>query len=170
MLNFYYFFFTALCPSDWITGPDKNKCFQYIGESQSWDASEVHCKSLRGHLAALTSFQELTSVQNLCGEINNGCWIGGRGVNSTFDATWQWSDNTSHWNESLFPGIYIHSNCTNSSCHGTNSVDSCTLVKNGSTSLIGERCNVPHASICMIDRGMYLTYILDFVHLHFHIT
>ncbi|RVW26546.1 C-type lectin receptor-like tyrosine-protein kinase [Vitis vinifera] len=135
----------ALCPPDWITGPDKNKCFRYIGNPQSWDVSEAYCKSLGGHLAALTSFQELSSVQNLCGESNNGCWVGGRGVNSTFGAGWKWSDNTSHWNESIFP------NCTNSSCHIKNSVDSCTLVTNGSTFLIGERCNMSHASICMID-------------------
>ncbi|XP_034711195.1 C-type lectin receptor-like tyrosine-protein kinase At1g52310 [Vitis riparia] len=135
----------ALCPPDWITGPDKNKCFRHIGNPQSWDVSEAYCKSLGGHLAALTSFQELSSVQNLCGESNNGCWVGGRRVNSTFGAGWKWSDNTSHWNESIFP------NCTNSSCHIKNSVDSCTLVTNGSTSLIGERCNMSHASICMID-------------------
>lgn len=141
-----------MCPPDWITGPDKNKCFRYIGNSQSWDVSEAYCKSLGGHLAALTSFQELSSVQNLCGESNNSCWVGGRGVNSTFGAGWKWSDNTSHWNESIFP------NCTNSSCHIKNSVDSCTLVTNGSTFLIGERCNMSHASICMIDIGMPLTY------------
>ena len=150
---------TALCPSDWIIGPDKNKCFGFIRNPQSWDVSEAYCKSLGGNLAALTSFQELTVVQNLCGEINNGCWVGGRGINSTFDAGWKWSDNTSHWNESLFPGISLHSNCTNSSCHIANSGYSCTLVKNGSTSLIGERCNVSHASICMTDMGMHLTYI-----------
>ena len=143
---------TALCPPDWITGPDKNKCLRYIGNPQSWDVSEAYCKSLGGHLAALTSFQELSSVQNLCGESNNDCWVGGRGVNSTFGAGWKWSDNTSHWNESIFP------NCTNSSCHIKNSVDSCTLVTNGSTFLIGERCNMSHASICMIDIGMPLTY------------
>ncbi|KAK9267353.1 hypothetical protein L1049_009778 [Liquidambar formosana] len=113
--------------------------------------SETQCKGYGGHLAALTSSQELSFVRNLCGETINGCWVGGRGINSTVGFGWKWSDSTLQWNESIFPGLPSVSSCSNLSCHSNNSVDSCTSVTNGRTFLVGERCNMSHAFICMLD-------------------
>ncbi|KAK9267729.1 hypothetical protein L1049_010162 [Liquidambar formosana] len=141
----------APCPSGWVISPNKSKCFGYNGSSQSWDDSETQCKGYGGHLAALTSSQELSFVRNLCGETINGCWVGGRGINSTVGFGWKWSDSTLQWNESIFPGLPSISSCSNLSCRSNNSVDSCTLVTNGKTFLVGERCNMSHAFICMLD-------------------
>ncbi|KAJ0017946.1 hypothetical protein Pint_12074 [Pistacia integerrima] len=141
----------APCPSGWVISPDKSKCFRYIGGNQSWDQSEIQCKDLGGHLAALTSYEELNSVQKLCGETSNGCWTGGRGINTTVGLNWKWSDNVTQWNESVSLRGSLHSSCTNFPCHVNASVDLCILVTNGSTSLVVERCSASHASICMIN-------------------
>ncbi|GAV69228.1 Lectin_C domain-containing protein/Pkinase_Tyr domain-containing protein [Cephalotus follicularis] len=137
------------CPSGWVIGPNKTKCFRYVDSFRSWDESEADCIGFGGHLAALTSYDELSFVLKLCGQIFNGCWIGGRGVNSTVGLDWEWSDNTSYWNKTIFTGISLHSTCTNVSCH--TSADLCTLVTNGSSSIVDEICNVSHPSICMLD-------------------
>lgn len=144
---------TTPCPTGWDISPDKSKCFQYIRSTKSWNDSETICKGYGGHLAALTSFQELSSVRGLCGDVVNGCWVGGRAVNSTVGFHWKWSDNTSYGNESIFPATPVQSNCTNLPCHINDSFDLCTLVTNGSTTLLAERCNVSHTFICMIDTG-----------------
>ncbi|CAB4316509.1 unnamed protein product [Prunus armeniaca] len=143
----------APCPSGWILGPDKRKCFGYMSSRQPWNESETRCKSYNGNLAAFKTSQELASAQNLCAETISGCWVGGRGVNSTIGLGWNWSDNTSYWNESLFPGEPLQSICSNISCHTNSSIDVCILVTNGSTSLLVERCNMSHAFICMVDLG-----------------
>ncbi|XWS67380.1 hypothetical protein CRYUN_Cryun04dG0002400 [Craigia yunnanensis] len=138
------------CPSGWVIAPNKSKCFGYNDSFQSWDESEIRCKQYHGHLAALTSFEELRFAQDLCDQIVNGCWVGGRVSNSTVSFGWKWSDNTSLWNESVL-GLTAQSNCTKSSCHANTSVDLCTLVKNGSEPLVSERCNASHAFLCMVD-------------------
>ncbi|KAG6659163.1 C-type lectin receptor-like tyrosine-protein kinase At1g52310 [Carya illinoinensis] len=143
----------APCRAGWVSDPDKSKCFGYMRSPKSWNESEALCNRYGGHLAALTSFQELNFALRLCGEVINGCWVGGRGNNSTVGFGWKWSDNTSYWNESIFHGAPVPSSCTNLSCHTNNSFDLCTLVTNGSTSLISERCNISHAFICMHDIG-----------------
>ncbi|XP_059625514.1 C-type lectin receptor-like tyrosine-protein kinase At1g52310 [Cornus florida] len=139
----------APCPSGWVISPSKMKCFRSIASSQSWGKSETHCKVYNGHLAALTSFQELSFVQKLCGETASECWVGGKGVNSTIGFGWKWSDNTSNWNESIIPEAF--SSCPNSSCHIDNSIDLCTLVSKGTTLLRAERCNIPHDFMCMLE-------------------
>lgn len=65
---------------------------------------------------------------------------------------WKWSDNASHWNQSIQPIFHeepSNSSCANMPCH----VDMCTLLTNSSKFLIGERCNVSHPFICMIGIG-----------------
>lgn len=122
-----------------------------MGNSQSWKESENECKRNGGHLAALTSFQEIDLARSLCNDVVNSCWVGGRVVNSTTGFSWKWSDNTSHWNESILSGTNFHFN--------NNSFDLCTVVTNVSTPFTIERCNKSHAFICMLDIGMYL-YIM----------
>lgn len=134
------------CHSGWVISPNKSKCFGFIGSSRSWDESESQCKANGGHLAALTSSQELNFARKLCGENVNGCWVGGR---NAVGFGWKWSDNTSQWNDSIFAGGPSLSNCTNFSCHVNTSVDLCTLVTNRPTIFVGERCNASHAFICM---------------------
>lgn len=140
------------CPTGWKIGPNKNKCFTYIGSSLPWDRSEALCQSSNGHLAALMSVEDLSFVQSLCAGNNKGCWVGGRGYNSTLGFGWKWSDNISSWNESVFPGQPFHLNCKNASCNNTNPRDSCTLVANGRVALLGERCTTSHGLVCMLDR------------------
>lgn len=137
------------CPADWKIGPQKDNCFKYIGDSLSWDKSEALCHDDNGHLAALTSVQDLNFVQTLCAGSSNGCWVGGRGYNSSLGFAWKWSDNMSHWNESVFPGEPFRINCSNPSCNSASLENSCTLVTNGRVTLVGERCNTSHGLICM---------------------
>ncbi|XP_059452256.1 C-type lectin receptor-like tyrosine-protein kinase At1g52310 isoform X2 [Corylus avellana] len=143
----------APCPNGWVIGPNKSKCFGYTRSPQSWNESETLCKGYGGHLAALTSFQELSFAHSLCGEVANSCWVGGRVINSTIGVGWKWSDNTSYWNESIFPDATAQSNCSSLSCHINNSFDLCTLVNNGSASLVSEKCNTSHTFLCMLDIG-----------------
>ncbi|KAM0977702.1 hypothetical protein ACFX13_014022 [Malus domestica] len=140
------------CPAGWILGPNRRKCFGYTRSPQPWNESETHCKSYNGNLAAFKTSQELAFAQNLCAE-TSGCWVGGRGVNSTIGLGWNSSDNTSYWNGSLFHVEPLQSICSNISCHTNSSVDVCILVTNRSTSLLAERCNTSHAFICMVDLG-----------------
>ncbi|KAM0989894.1 hypothetical protein ACFX2I_008469 [Malus domestica] len=140
------------CPTGWILGPNRRKCFGYMRSAQPWNESETHCKSYNGNLAAFKTSQELTFAQILCAE-TSGCWVGGRGVNSTIGLGWKWFDNTSYWNGSFFPGEPLQSICSNISCHTNSSVDVCILVANRSTSLSAERCNTSRAFICMVDLG-----------------
>lgn len=131
---------------------------------KSWNESEALCNRYGGHLATLTSFQELNFVLKLCGEVINGCWVGGRGINSTVGFGWKWSDNASYWNESMFLGASVPSSCPNSSCHTNNSFDLCTLVTNVSKSLISERCNMSHAFVCMFDMGMHFLSLSSYMY------
>lgn len=139
------------CPKGWILGPHKRKCFGYIRSPKSWNESETYCKSYSGQLAVFATSQELSFAQNLCVENISGCWVGGRGVNSTSGLYWHWSDNTSYWNVSLFPGKPLQSICSNMSCHTNSSIDVCILVTTGPKSLLVERCHLPHPFICMVD-------------------
>ncbi|KAL2473995.1 C-type lectin receptor-like tyrosine-protein kinase [Forsythia ovata] len=82
----------ASCPSGWISNPSNTKCFKYIANNQSWDESETHCKANNGHLAAVTSLQELSFIQKLCSENASGCWVGGRGINGKDGLGWKWSE------------------------------------------------------------------------------
>ncbi|XVE48443.1 hypothetical protein DITRI_Ditri01bG0002700 [Diplodiscus trichospermus] len=138
------------CPSGWVIGPNKSKCFGYNNSLQSWNESEIHCKQYHGHLAGLSSFQELSFARDLCSQVVNGCWVGGRVTNSTVSTGWTWSDTTLLWNESVL-GLTAQFNCANLSCPVNTSVDLCALVKNGSEHLVSERCNASHAFLCMVD-------------------
>ncbi|KAE9461521.1 hypothetical protein C3L33_06569, partial [Rhododendron williamsianum] len=122
-----------------------------MARSQSWNESETQCNGYHGHLAAVTSFQELSFVQNMCGDVANGCWVGGRDINSQAYLGWKWSDNTSEWNDSIIVRAPLHSGCTNLSCYAKTSNEWCTLVTNETTPLVAERCNGTHYFICMLD-------------------
>ncbi|KAL0352655.1 UNVERIFIED_CONTAM: C-type lectin receptor-like tyrosine-protein kinase [Sesamum angustifolium] len=132
------------CPSGSSGNPSNTRCFKFVASNESWDESEKQCTSYDGHLAAVTSLQELFVLQKLCGENSEACWVGGR----VMDENWEWSDNTSYWNESISP---IHSGCTNQSCFSNNLTDFCTLMINGTASLVAQRCNMSHAFLCMLD-------------------
>ncbi|KAJ9162705.1 hypothetical protein P3X46_022461 [Hevea brasiliensis] len=141
----------AWCHSGWDISPNKNKCLKYLENSLSWVESENLCKSYGGHLAALTSSQELSFAKQLCGQIANSCWVGGRDIDSTVGFDWKWSDNSSYWNKSIFAGPSSDSNCTSLPCRNNTGGDFCTLLNNGTTCLMEERCNMSHAFICMLD-------------------
>ncbi|KAL8107505.1 C-type lectin receptor-like tyrosine-protein kinase At1g52310 [Apium graveolens] len=139
----------GLCPSNWTLSPSKQKCFRYIENSTSWEKSENHCQGNDGHLAAVDSLQELRFVQKLCGEVGNGCWVGGRSNNSTIAVDWRWSDNTS-WNETIIPQTHLRSSCKNLACQNEEKLSLCTLTSTNGTNLNTGRCNSSHAYICMI--------------------
>ncbi|KAK7328732.1 hypothetical protein VNO77_22849 [Canavalia gladiata] len=140
----------APCPSGWVTDPNKTKCFLHNGSPQSWNDSENCCNKYGGHLVSLTSLQELQFAQSLCGESINSCWIGGR-LNSTAGYQWIWSDN-SQWNKSMFPFVDVPPNCTETGlCHKNSADNLCTVMTNSSRSLMSERCDNPHASLCILD-------------------
>ncbi|KAJ8766025.1 hypothetical protein K2173_020541 [Erythroxylum novogranatense] len=139
------------CPSGWDINSNKSKCFKYIGDSRSWDEAESSCRGYNGHLAALTSYDELNFSQVLCVQNVNGCWAGGRGININSTSNWKWSDNTSRWDDSLLDRGHLPLSCSNISCSDNNVADWCTLVTNGTTRLVGERCYSSHSFICMRD-------------------
>lgn len=131
----------------------KRKCFHYIENSTSWDESENQCQGNHGHLAAVDSLQELKFVQKLCGEVVNGCWIGGKSNISATGVDWRWSDHTS-WNATIIPQTHIRSNCTDLSCQNEEKISLCTLTsETNGTILSTGRCNSSHAYICMIYIG-----------------
>lgn len=148
------FCLTAWCPSGWAISPTKSKCFKLIWRFKSWNESENRCMRYGGHLAGLTSSEELSLAQKLCGQAANGCWAGGRMMNSTIGFIWKWSNNTSHMNKSIVPEPFPL-NCTSLSCRNSIAADLCSLV-NGTADLVAERCNTSHAFICMRDVGMPL--------------
>ncbi|XP_019417606.1 PREDICTED: C-type lectin receptor-like tyrosine-protein kinase At1g52310 [Lupinus angustifolius] len=138
-----------LCPTGWVIDPNKTKCFLHVGRSKSWNESETCCNIYGGHLASLKSLQELHFAQSLCNGSTNSCWIGGRRVNYTASYEWAWSDN-SQWNSSIFHLSNFSSNCTLHSCYMNYTDNLCTLMTN-SSALVGERCNNPHSSVCVLD-------------------
>lgn len=141
------------CDPGWFSSPNGKKCFKYNATSLQWDESEIYCNGFGGNLAAITSSEELNFVQKLCGNDSNGCWVGGKSINTTAGFGWKWSDNEASWNESLDLKSTFNSSCKNFSCYGFKSADLCTSITNGTTPLIAERCNTTHASICMLDAG-----------------
>lgn len=138
--------------------PNKTKCFLHVGRPQSWNDSETCCNKYGGHLASLSSVLEQNFAQSLCGESINSCWIGGRLLNSTISGfQWTWSDN-SQWNKSIFPLANVPLNCTGTgrSCLRNSTANLCAVMTNNSKSLMSERCDNPHASLCILDLGMLL--------------
>ncbi|KAL8508636.1 hypothetical protein ACS0TY_019036 [Phlomoides rotata] len=136
------------CPSGWSSNPSNTSCYKYTASNESWDESEKQCRSSDGHLASVTSLQELNELQKFCGDYSNGCWVGGRVI----DGQWRWSDNTSYWNaSSRVVSSPIQPGCTNQSCLNSNLTGLCTLMINGSTLLVAQGCNMSHAFLCMRD-------------------
>lgn len=121
--------------------------------SLPWVQSERVCQNFSGYLAALTSVDELSFAQSLCAGSIRGCWVGGRGYNSSLGFRWKWSDNISRWNESVFPGKSFHFDCSSASCNRMSPPDLCTLVPNSHVALVAESCNTSHDYICMVTRG-----------------
>lgn len=158
--------------------PSKRKCFQYIKNHTSWDESQKHCQGYHGQLAAIASLQELKFVEKLCGEVVNGCWIGGTRNKSTIVVDWRWSDNST-WNVSIIPQTHLRSNCNNLSCQSDENLSLCTLTSgtNGSN-LVTEKCNSSHAYICMTHKGnplpllmLRILWLLSFLFgLYYHYT
>ncbi|KAF5786523.1 putative receptor protein-tyrosine kinase RLK-Pelle-C-LEC family [Helianthus annuus] len=148
--------YKAPCPSGWVTGPSNKICFKSIGNTQSWNESETSCRSNNAHLAALTSLAELNFLQDLCSKstANNECWVGGIGTNTNTSNSidWKWSDDTYNWNTTLLTVTTrdLKSTCTNSSCFYSynESASLCTVLTNR-MSLVAEKCNISHTSICM---------------------
>ncbi|XP_021737205.1 C-type lectin receptor-like tyrosine-protein kinase At1g52310 isoform X2 [Chenopodium quinoa] len=136
------------CLSDWIVNENKTKCFKCISDLKSWDESEAYCKDHRGHLASVSSLQELKFVQDLCRINVDGCWIGLRGQ-STSGHSWMWSDHNSLHNDSFLPKVQHGSNCGNLSCN--NGSDSCSLLSYGAVPIKAVGCNHSHAFICTVD-------------------
>ncbi|PKA47616.1 C-type lectin receptor-like tyrosine-protein kinase [Apostasia shenzhenica] len=135
--------------------------------SAAWQALTHRCRRRRlivftfwlplpsygGHLAALASLEELAFVKNLCVHHSSGCWVGGLGYNTSLGYVWQWSDNRSSWNASVFHGDPSHINCNGASCN-TNSSSSCTLITEGQSTLNGEKCDETQGFICMLYQGL----------------
>lgn len=142
---------SASCPEGWQIGPAQNKCFMYISASLSWDRSEALCHNNSGHLAALSSIQELSFAKSLCAASSSACWVGGHHDNTSTGNGWKWSDDSSVWNETVFPGELLHANCNDTSCGVGTSNDLCTLVTNNRGSIAAKRCSEPHGLICMMN-------------------
>ncbi|CAL4950881.1 unnamed protein product [Urochloa decumbens] len=141
---------SSSCPEGWQISPVQNKCFKCISASLSWDRSEALCHNSSGHLAALSSVQELIFAKSLCVS-TSGCWVGGHHYNTSTGNGWKWSDDSSVWNETAFQIEALHANCSGTACGVANSNDLCTLITNSRTSISGKRCNEPHGLICMMD-------------------
>uniref|UniRef100_A0A453E032 Protein kinase domain-containing protein n=2 Tax=Aegilops tauschii subsp. strangulata TaxID=200361 RepID=A0A453E032_AEGTS len=140
------------CPDGWQISPDRAKCFMHISTSLSWDGSEALCRNFSGHLAALSSVQELNFARSLCGAASSGCWVGGRRRNTTSGVVgWKWSDNSSSWNGTAFPGEPLRPNCTGARCGLATGDDMCTLVTSKHTALTGKKCAESHGLICMMN-------------------
>ncbi|KQK02755.1 hypothetical protein BRADI_2g03480v3 [Brachypodium distachyon] len=143
------------CPQGWQISPDRVKCFMHISSSLSWDGSEALCRNFSGHLAALSSVQDLNFAKSLCGASSSGCWVGGRRYNTSSNTTsvvgWKWSDDSSFWNQTVFPGEPSHANCNSTHCGLATSYDICTLVTNKHAALTGRKCGESHGLICMIN-------------------
>ncbi|KAL9236002.1 hypothetical protein vseg_010717 [Gypsophila vaccaria] len=137
------------CRSSWILSVNKSKCFQYIEKLKTWDDAETYCKDKGGHLASLSSVQELVFTRNLCRKNDSGCWIGGRS-NSTNGQSWTWSDNKSDHNDFLLPKAQFGLKCGNISCYNHASY-LCTVLAYKGASIKAERCNKTRAFICMVD-------------------
>ncbi|KAG6499428.1 C-type lectin receptor-like tyrosine-protein kinase At1g52310 [Zingiber officinale] len=140
------------CPDGWLVSPSKDKCFMHMASSVPWVQSETACQSYNGHLASLTSVGELNFTQSLCVGSIGGCWVGGRGYNSSLEFVWKWFDNMSRWNESVFSSKPSHINCSSDSCNGISLPDLCTLIPNSRVALVAESCNTSHEYICMVAR------------------
>ncbi|KAG0468479.1 hypothetical protein HPP92_017807 [Vanilla planifolia] len=139
----------ASCPAGWNSSISDSKCFRYVGTFLPWNRSESICQGYGGHLAALASTEELNFAQSLCVGSSSGCWVGGYSSNSTHGYSWQWSDNSTNWNEFVFPSKPFDNICKNASCNSRAS-DSCTLVTHDRVALVGERCEMSHGFICML--------------------
>lgn len=140
------------CPDGWQGGPVQNRCFMYISASLSWDRSEAVCHNYSGHLAAVSSIQELNFVKSLCGSSSTGCWVGGHHYSTSTGNGWKWSDDSSVWNETVFLGEPLPANCSDPACKVATSNDLCTLVTNGQPSTITEkRCSESHGLICRMN-------------------
>ncbi|OWM66898.1 C-type lectin receptor-like tyrosine-protein kinase At1g52310 isoform X2 [Punica granatum] len=141
----------AKCPTGWELGPNRMKCFFYFGNSLSWNESEANCRNHGAHLAVVNSYNELNFTRYLCNGTYGSCWVGGRLTNTTSGFAWKWSDNSSHWNKSVFPEASVESNCTNLPCQLNSSINSCTLLTSESMALVVEECQRSHSFICMVE-------------------
>jgi hypothetical protein len=142
------------CPKGWQITPDQAKCFRHLPNSLSWDGSEALCRNFSAHLATLSSAQDLNFAKSLCGGVSSsGCWVGGRRYNTSSDPGWKWSNGSSSWNETVFPGEPLRANCSGAQCGQATSGEMCALVTSKHAALVGKKCGESHGLICMINHG-----------------
>ena len=129
----------------------EGKCVILLKEERRWSDAESFCKNQTGHLASVSSEEELVSIQSLCANETHGCWIGGRQVDSTNGSShWKWTDNETEWNSSLL----IHDSSLASNCSASCSRSSnCTLVAQKGRGLEIDGCNVSHPFLCTLTEG-----------------
>ena len=61
-----------------ISLPDRKK-YEVIKTAMTWDEADSYCRSVNGHLATLTSFEEQELITNLLKEEGlSECWLGGK--------------------------------------------------------------------------------------------
>ncbi|CAM6083225.1 unnamed protein product [Calypogeia fissa] len=147
------------CPSGWQEGPLEDHCFTVMINTSTWLESEEACKAYGGHLAALTSIEELQFVDGLCNEdtaallggAGGGCWAGGLQQQSS-SLYPNWTDCKVKWNVSAFPRAPSPvANCSDPSCPDYLLDGWCTLVVN--RSLVWENCANTHPFICGLIQG-----------------
>lgn len=131
----------------WQSGQEQGKCFILLNETRSWNDAETFCKNQTGHLAAVSSEEELLFVQTLCINETHGCWLGGQGINSSTGYDWRWSDEQTQWNASLFQSTPSLSNCSRSTCAQSRL---CTVVTRKAVLLVVDGCNTSHAFVCTL--------------------
>lgn len=127
----------STCQVGWETNPVMHRCYMYVPTPQNWYNSEKVCNDLKGHLAVLTSAQDLNFTRSLCTS-SSGCWVRAHGYNIS-------SVTFSGWNQSI-----------TATCTGSNCSEVCGLIFNVRDTLVGERCNTSHGLICMKDHGKFL--------------
>ncbi|XP_068437484.1 alpha-N-acetylgalactosamine-specific lectin-like [Clinocottus analis] len=79
------------CPAFWTSF--NNHCYKYVSNRMTWADAEIHCVSMRAHLASIHSLPEQRFVNALIRshDITMGfTWIG---LSDTLKAgTWLWTD------------------------------------------------------------------------------
>lgn len=143
----------GFCPTGWELGPEQEKCFSLLNDSRAWDDAEGFCRNQTGHLAAITSEEELHYVHNLCANKTYGCWVGGRGINSSTGFDWTWSDVQTVWNNSLLMDKPSDNCSLHSGCSRLDFKELCTVVTRNLTLLGVSSCNITRAFLCTLNES-----------------
>ncbi|XP_066572199.1 ladderlectin isoform X2 [Amia ocellicauda] len=79
------------CPQGWTSIGER--CFQYFPFKKSWAEAELHCLSVGGNLASVSSADEHTALWQLlrgADSSQQAAWLGGSDCQK--EGTWLWSD------------------------------------------------------------------------------